>query len=322
MHTLSDAQQQHLDAVDGRWAEYAPLIRRQRELAGGLQWKTISGHEYLYRYAPDPITKVKRSTSLGRKSPETEAFYSDFLAEREKVQHRLQELEPEIEAMARMSKALRLGRVRESIVDLLRTVWAEGQAEHLVLSGMAVLPAYEHRSRVVVGTLPELKPIELFVGVVDIDEVIDQVEATLRRSDKTYRYHGQGVFAGAKGPDVRLTAPSTVSSMLDGWEAEQEAIDMVLETMLDEPVSSLVMAKSGNVAPVLAIQPTAWLALALCRAYYDKSLDQDEYEALVALAIEMSALSTRMGFQISHDLSKMEFMAPLFGDDGGRPMRI
>lgn len=322
MQTVSTTQQRHLEAIDGLWAEYGPSIREQRALAGGLQWKTIAGHDYLYRYAPDPITRVKRSTSLGRRSSETEAFYADFLASRDRFNARIEELAPQVEEAARVSKALRLGRVRESIVDMLRTIWVEGQAEHLVLSGMAVLPAYEHRSRAVVGTLPELQPVELFVGVVDVDEVIDQVEATLRRSDKTYRYHGQGLFAATKGPDVRLTAPSTVSSMLDEWEAEQDAIDMVLDAMLDEPVSSLVMARSGNVAPVLAIHPTAWLAMALCRAYYDRSLNQDEYEALVALAIEVSALSARMGFQISHDLSQMEFMAPLFGDDGGRPMRI
>jgi hypothetical protein len=106
------------------------------------------------------------------------------------------------------------------------------------------------------------------------------------------------------------------------WETDEEAIAMVLDAMLDEPLPSLVMARSGNIAPVLALHPHGLLAFTMCRAWYDRSLDQDESEALVEFGQLVLALATRMGFQISHELAQTEFMAPLLGDEGSRPMRI
>jgi hypothetical protein len=78
-------QQRHVNEVRDLLSVLAPLQAESRDLVGGMQWKTIRGHDYLYRYAPDPVTKKKRSTSLGRRTPETEVVHRRFLYRRARI---------------------------------------------------------------------------------------------------------------------------------------------------------------------------------------------------------------------------------------------
>jgi hypothetical protein len=53
----ADELQRHINEVRDLLAVLAPLHSERRELVGGMQWKTIRGREYLYRYGLDPVKK-------------------------------------------------------------------------------------------------------------------------------------------------------------------------------------------------------------------------------------------------------------------------
>ena len=72
--------------------EFGALARSRDEFAGGMQWLKVKKWEYLTRYRRNPITGEQKSSSIGRRSPETEAIYDRFIKGRG-------DLDREIEAL-------------------------------------------------------------------------------------------------------------------------------------------------------------------------------------------------------------------------------
>ena len=72
------------------WPEYGRSLREKYDLDGGMQWKSPKGIEYLTRYRQDPETGKKKWSSLGRRSPETEAIYAEFMGRRANARQTIQ----------------------------------------------------------------------------------------------------------------------------------------------------------------------------------------------------------------------------------------
>lgn len=136
-------QQRHVDEVRDLLTVIAPLQAESRDLVGGMQWKTVRGHEYLYRYAPAPLTKKKKSTSLGRRTLETEAIYRRFHDCRARIKDELPRLEAMAASQVRVSKALRLGRISRATGNFLNLLAGSGMSTHLALIGDFATYGYE-----------------------------------------------------------------------------------------------------------------------------------------------------------------------------------
>ena len=72
---MTREQRRLVEAMRATTNEFAVLARSRDEFIGGMQWLTVKGNDYLARYRRDPVTGEQKSTSLGRRSPETEALY-------------------------------------------------------------------------------------------------------------------------------------------------------------------------------------------------------------------------------------------------------
>lgn len=116
-------------------AAEAELDQRFR---GAMSWKTVKGRDYLYRKAGG------QWRSLGRRSTETEAAFEGFRSGRDEAKQRVNQLEERIRAMARVNRAMGLGRVPWTPARVLRRLDRSGLLGRAVsIVGTHALYAYE-----------------------------------------------------------------------------------------------------------------------------------------------------------------------------------
>lgn len=257
----SREQSRHLDEVGDTWRELAPYLLEQQELVGGLQWKTVAGNEYLYRYQPNPITKKKTSTSLGRRSLETEAAYNDFMFRREIVANAIAAAERELESQARVTKALRLGRVSVDTAKLLRTLWSAQLSDHLLLVSDHAVFGYESLFRSQIGGHGghDLHFCALEDGL--LEEIFPTLEHALRAADKTAEIQivGSQIRVDARHGSILFSTPYDIVA---NWAHRIDATDDQASALLDllswEPLPVLTLSRSGDPAPMQVPDPRAF----------------------------------------------------------------
>jgi hypothetical protein len=280
----SREQSRHLDEVADTWRELAPHLLEQQELVGGLQWKTIAGNEYLYRYQPNPITKKKKSTSLGRRSPDTEAAYNDFMLRREIVANAIATSERELESQARVTKALRLGRVPVDIAKLLRTLWSAQLSDHLLLVSDHAVFGYESLFRSQIGGHGghDLHFCALEDGL--LEEIFPTLEHALRAADKTAEIQIVGSQIRVDGRHGSILF-STPYDFVTQWAHRTDATDEQAGTLIDllswEPLPVLTLSRSGEPVPMQVPDPRAF-------AFMTTPLDGETAEIGFTIAVMAS----------------------------------
>lgn len=122
-------------AYEALRAAEAELEQRFR---GAMGWKTVKGQDYLYRKAEGAWR------SLGRRSAETELAFESFRAGREETKQRVRQLDERIGALARVNRAMGLGRMPWTPARLLRRLDKRGLLGRAVsIVGTHALFAYE-----------------------------------------------------------------------------------------------------------------------------------------------------------------------------------
>jgi hypothetical protein len=118
--------------------------------AGGMYWKQQSGHAYLVKTAPNNQQKI-----LGVRSPESEKIYLEFTTHKRELEARLTSLREQLRDAERLNKALKAGRVPNTVVSVLQSIEAAGLGPHFTVVGTHALYAYEAAAgvRIVQGAL-------------------------------------------------------------------------------------------------------------------------------------------------------------------------
>ncbi|WMT87486.1 hypothetical protein NO932_02475 [Pelagibacterium sp. 26DY04] len=258
LEPFSFAQKRHLAEVLETWRLYEPVLQKKRDLVGGMQWKTIGGHRYLYRYGPDPVTKRKKSTSLGRQSPETEAIYNHFMTEREWVRDEFARLTATLETQVRVSKALRIGRVTRPIIDVLDTVREAGLAPQLLLMGDVAICALETHTFNHADFDVDDRPIEFFVTTDDIDDIVDAALESLRTVDPGYRFDQHALaFEGKLGPKISLITPQMLAAYARHHELSEADTDTLIASFEAPPIETVVIGRAGHLTSAFVVDPRA-----------------------------------------------------------------
>jgi len=139
--------------VDTRqlWDAYRDAWKRRQSFEGGLTWKTSNGRDYLIRIYADIISKSKKQTSLGARSPETERIFTEFKDGKEEATRRVASLTARLEEQARLNKAIGLGRVPTIAARVLRLLDRTGLlGRNIIVSGTNSLFAYEAAAGVLI----------------------------------------------------------------------------------------------------------------------------------------------------------------------------
>ena len=146
--SINDSEPSFLDLSESQKRQYidaetvfeATLQARKaaKEVRGSMIWKTVSGKTYLVR------TNVRGAqTSLGARNDGAEQMYRNFMEKKERTSARVKSLEAQLTQHKRMNRALRLGRVPNVVVDILRQLDKADVGQHFMVVGTHALYAYE-----------------------------------------------------------------------------------------------------------------------------------------------------------------------------------
>lgn len=118
------------------------VSRSFAQLPGGMYWRVINSKEYLYKYVTN--TGVKQSTSIGPKTPQTEAIAEDFQQAKQDLQERLDAIEGRINTLAPIMRVLNLPAIDETAGKILRALdQADYLGKNLLVIGTYAITAYE-----------------------------------------------------------------------------------------------------------------------------------------------------------------------------------
>ena len=187
--------------------EYQRVMLLAHRLAGGMYWKHQDGYEYLVKTQPD-----NRQHRMGKRTPENERIYENFVNNKAEVEGRLRDLKLALVDAERLNKALKVGRVPALAVGVLQAIEAAGLGEHFTVVGTHALYAYESAAgvRIVQGVLAT-QDVDLLWDarkrvrfLTDIDKLDTSILKVLQRADRTFiRKEGQNETAiNAKGFEV------------------------------------------------------------------------------------------------------------------------
>ena len=112
------------------------------QVRGGMYWHAGSASspetKYLVRTTP-----AGAETSLGPRTPETQAIYDRFMQRKQASALRLTGLKAALDQQQRVNRALRVGRVEPLVVALLNRLASTQLSEHFRVVGTHALYAYE-----------------------------------------------------------------------------------------------------------------------------------------------------------------------------------
>jgi hypothetical protein len=140
---LNGDQRRETVNTQQRYAAFREALKRDREYRGSMVWKDINGREYLVRshYAKSGI---RRQTSLGPRSKETEAIKLDYERGRTAAHDRLADLREVIARQSAVNRALGLGRVPLAGAKIIRALDQAGiLGSGIQILGTNAIYAYE-----------------------------------------------------------------------------------------------------------------------------------------------------------------------------------
>lgn len=228
-----------------------------------LRWKTVSGRDYLY------VIRDSRGngTSLGPRSPETEALHAAWHAARE----RRDGAKTALDETGRLYRALRLGTISAEAAAILREADVRGLlGTAVIVVGTNAMPAYEleAQNRIAAG-IDETMDFDLaWVGHLDLVSLghaptQNPVWQMLKAVDSTYTVNSERPFQArnAKAYEVELlVAPSRAASLVSGDRPVPIPMPEQEWLLLGTPVDHVICARDGSPARVVAPDPR-WFAL-------------------------------------------------------------
>jgi hypothetical protein len=249
--------------------EFGALARSRDEFGGGMQWLKVKKWEYLTRYRRDPVTGEQKATSIGRRSPETEAIYDRFIKGRGDLDRQIEALRPMIAEQTRMARALRLSRAPEEVGAVARAIGLSELIDHVTIIGEAAVYAYECE---MAALLPrEILPdegMDLLVAGVHPTDSIDELVSTLRRARIDVRQarlsddRAAAELRTEEGLSIRLYTTSTLESVVDRFEENNAYGAEAVRWALDQPVMrSILIDRNGRAATVAVLEPRAYCML-------------------------------------------------------------
>jgi hypothetical protein len=138
-NTEQRRQLQNLLQFYQTWKE---VSRSFAQLPGGMYWRVINSKEYLYKYATN--SGIKQSTSVGPKTPQTEAIAEDFHQAKRDLQERLDAIEGRINTLAPIMRVLNLPAIDETAGKILRALdQADYLGKNILVIGTYAMTAYE-----------------------------------------------------------------------------------------------------------------------------------------------------------------------------------
>jgi hypothetical protein len=240
------------------YGAYREACDHERAFAGTMHWKTVNGHEYLYRRF------TNRAESLGPRNCETEARLQEFTAGKAAAAERVTGLAGRLRVQGRLARALGIGRVPRVAARVLEAVNAEPDLRNQVtVVGTHALWAYE--------TMAAVQFESEVVATRDVDNMVDagaQMELMgplagggllgfLQSVDRSFRRHNklrfrainaEGYAVDLLAPDRRFQEPRLVRSDLT-----PQRIEALNELADADVIERVVIGELGHVITAMRV---------------------------------------------------------------------
>jgi hypothetical protein len=276
MQELSPAiTRQTIDAV----AVFEALEEATLEAAqvrGGMYWHagpaSAPDKKYLVRTTP-----AGAETSLGPRTPETQAIYDKFTQRKQASAERLAGLKAALDQHQRMNRALRVGRVDPLVVALLNRLASTQLSEHSRVVGTHALYAYEAAAGVRLDAdALATRDIDLLwdtrkriIFSTQLARVDSSMLGVLKKVDPTFRMRQSQKYTAVNkdGFEVDIIRserteddphPIRLSDAdEDFWVAQARRANV----LLDSPgFSAVIVASNGAMARMNTVHPATFVA--------------------------------------------------------------
>ncbi|MGY8678358.1 nucleotidyltransferase domain-containing protein [Bradyrhizobium sp. UFLA05-153] len=266
---------------------------------GSLTWAVSKGREYLVRSYYNKAG-LRKQSSLGVRSPETEKMKADFDAKRAAAEGRLKNLRDTMERQAAVNRALELGRVPLIGARIMRALDRFG----MLGSGIRILETnaiygYEASSGVRIDPgLATTEDIDIlldarraltFVADDDVSEssllkILQRVDTSFERAKQTFRAVNRDgylvdLIKPMQSPSWKK-APDKIGSDPEDLTAVQiEGLDWLQNSPAFEAVA---IDEKGEPVRIVAPDPRVWAAHKL---WLSRRAERDQRDAAQAEAV-------------------------------------
>jgi hypothetical protein len=276
MQELSPAiTRQTIDAV-AVFDALADATAEAAQVRGGMYWHagppTAPESKYLVRTTP-----AGAETSLGPRTPQTQAIYDKFTQRKQASAQRLAGLKAALDQQQRMNRALRVGRVDPLVVALLNRLASVNLSEHFRVVGTHALYAYEAAAGVRLDSdALATRDIDLLwdtrkriIFSTQLARVDSSMLGVLKKVDPTFRMRRNQKYTAVNkdGFEVDIIRreqtgedphPIKLSDEdEDFWVAQAKRANL----LLDSPgFSAVIVATSGVMARMNTVHPATFVA--------------------------------------------------------------
>jgi len=260
-----------------RYAAYREAAERAKGYRGSMVWTQLKGRDYLVRSAYGK-SGVRRQTSLGRRSKETEAIKLEYDRGRSEAQSRLKNLKDVIARQSAINRAIGLGRVPLIGAKIIRALdQAAMLGSDIRVLGTNAIYAYEAAAGVRIDPgLTTTEDIDLlfdarsgltFAASDDVSHtsllhLLQKIDRSFVRSTQTFR------AANDEGYLVDLIKPLRNPP----WSEENQQVDEEAGDLLATEIEGLAWHESapsfeavaidekGEPCRIVATDPRVWVA--------------------------------------------------------------
>jgi len=291
---FSDEQSRAIVNMESAYEALLDARRERSRLPYGMAWKSSNGADYLARL----IDRAGNATGLGRRSPETEAIYSDFQAQVSALSDRIKGATSALAEACAVCHALRTPMLPAEAAKALREIDRAGLlGDGVMVIGTNALLAYAPEASGFLSDAPgETKDFDLtWVGASPEEQPLSTLWKALKAADSTYTVNSEREFQARNAAAYEielLAAPSRMSSF------PRRDFPRPLETpsqewlLLGRPVAHVVLARDRTAARIVAPDPRffalhkLWLAERPDRNPLKRDKDTRQGMALMSAIIE------------------------------------
>lgn len=256
---FSDEQSRLLVNLRQRYEVWIDAERALAALPYDLRRKTVSGREYLYRI----FDRGGNGRSLGPMTPELEAQFETYRADKEALKERIKGLRPALAESAALYRALRLPLLSSDAGPILRECDRRALlGSHLLVVGTNAIAAYMAEANGRIDLPDETEDFDLAWIAEERDEE-RRVWDMLKAVDPTFTINVERDFQArnARAYEVELLVAPSRADTLGGRDQprpvplpEQEWL------LLGTPVDHVIGCRDGSPARIVAPDPR-WFAL-------------------------------------------------------------
>lgn len=276
---------------------YDPWVqstRKRRELPYGMQWKTVSGQDYLYEMRD----RKGNGRSLGPRSPQTEEQHRQYQEKRADVDGRISSALERLQQNSKIARALRLpGLAQEAGKILVEFDIRAMLGSNFMVAGTNAILAYnlEAGGTIIIGADMATDDFDLLwsrdhsTSLMATDASPSILDA-LKAVDETYTVNEERPFQlrNRNAYEVEiLVPPSELDALPKADRIRPAPMNEVEWLLLGQPVDQVVPTKGGSAARIVAPDPRMfalqklWLAEKPSRDSLKKPKDRRQGDALL-----------------------------------------